>query len=332
MKPLLAYKSLISIGCAAVLASAPLSSLASQWHVGLDNDVVIGDDGDYSNGIAISWQATPQHDFSNASWPFNWQSLLLFPQQSNTSQWGANLYQRMWTPIEIKHDFEQPFDRPYAGLLELESFSGIYGDDFAQKNWFAVGVMGPASGAEATQELVHKLTSSTAPLGWQYQIETEMTFQFAYEADMLLLRQQAFEDSQWELSGHSYTQLGNFRTESNLGLTLRWGDDLNQSFGQISSHAGHYGQYSVSAREGGSWTVFARAQAGYRLNDLSIEGDLPYDSYIQMKHQQASASTGVIWAFPGWSVSWSFDLYSKEYESDPQDWHGYGVISYSWLM
>lgn len=317
-----------SVVAVLICASLSIPVQANQWYLGLDNDVIIGDDGDFTNGMLIGWQ-TADSDFSNVFWPLNWQKNLLFPQQSGHKQWGAKVYQRMWTPTEIEYDYAQPNERAYAGLLELESFTGVYSSQFAQKNWFSIGVMGPASGAQATQELVHKITSSTPPQGWQYQMESQLTLQFAYEADYLLTRQHVFKDSTWELSGHSYSQLGNFRSETSLGMTLRWGDDLSQSFGQLSSHQGHYGQYSTVAKEHGSWTVFARAQAGYRFNDLTIEGDLPYDSYVQLKHEQAQASAGIIWAFPSWSLSWRFDFYSKEYESDLQDWHGYGVLNYS---
>lgn len=323
-------KPAVATALISILLSVPAH--ADQWNLGLDNDVVIGDDGDFSNGIVIGWQTADEHDFSHAILPINWQSKLLFSQQEGRKQWGAKIYQRMWTPTEIGYDYAQPNERPYAGLLELESYTAAYSSQIAQKNWLSIGIMGPASGAQATQELVHKITSSTEPLGWKYQVENQFTLQFAYEADYLFTRQTAFENSDWELSGHSYSQLGNFRSETSLGMTLRWGDDLAQSFGQLSSHQGHYGQYSMSAKDSGSLTVFTRAQAGYRFNDLTLEGNLPYDSYVQLKNQQAQASVGAVWAFPNWSLSWRFDFYSKEYESDPQDWHAYGVLSYSWIM
>ncbi|MCK8043445.1 lipid A deacylase LpxR family protein [Shewanella sp. 1CM18E] len=318
----------------AALLCIPTQSFASQWYLSFDNDVVIGQDGDYSNGVALGWQPVPQADFSDATWLFNWQKMLTLPIATGeqTSQWGAKVYQRMWTPIAIEADQPQPYDRPYAGLLELESFTGHFSDTLAQKNWFSIGVIGPASGAQAMQELVHKITPSTSPNGWEYQVENQFTAQFAYEIDTLLNRWQSGSNQQWEISGHSYSAIGNFRSETNLGMTLRWGDNLASSFGQLSNQPGHFGQYSANASKHGNWLVYARAQAGYRFNDLTIDGDLPYQSYVAINHLQAQASTGVIWAFPTWSVSWSFNLYTKEYQSDPDSWHGYGVLNYSMML
>ncbi|ABZ75847.1 conserved hypothetical protein [Shewanella halifaxensis HAW-EB4] len=324
--------SLSRASLASLLICTSFPTLADQWHFSFDNDVVIGQDGDYSNGFVFGWQALPRADFTLAPWPFSWQKGLRFSDPNKTVQWGAKVYQRMWTPSEIEHDYTQPYDRPYAGILELESFTGSYSANLAQKNWFSIGVIGPASGAQAMQELVHKITPSTPPKGWQYQVENQLTLQLAYEVDALAFRREVTYDSQWELSGYGHTMLGNFRSEANLGFTLRWGDDLADSFGQLSSHAGHFGQYSAVARKNGSWSVYARAQAGYRFNDLTIDGDVPYDSYVQIKHQQAKASAGVIWAFPTWSVSWSFEIYTPEYEPDPNKWHGYGVLSYSFVL
>nr|PMI02557.1 hypothetical protein BCU55_06685 [Shewanella sp. 10N.286.48.A6] len=330
---MLSRKSLNAAGVLLLSASlAPISVTADQIYFSFDNDIVTGSDGDYSNGFVIGWHAKPEHNFSAASSVFQWQSALLFPQQTQQAHRGAQLYSRMWTPIEIAYDYPQSEERPYAGLLELESYTGVFSPSLAQKNWLSVGVMGPASGAEMLQSVVHKITSSTKPGGWDYQIENQLTFQLAYEVEALLTRQQAFENSQWDLSAFNHSMAGNFRSQSSVGLTLRWGDDLDQTFGQLSSQAGHLGNYTHSANSDGSWTAYARVQAGYRFNDLTIDGDLPYDSSLEIKHEQAQASLGVIWAFPTWSVSWSFDFYSKEYQSDVDDWHGYGVISYTKVL
>ncbi|WP_254843485.1 lipid A deacylase LpxR family protein [Shewanella sp. UCD-KL21] len=320
---------------ALVLLSAsltPISVTADQIYFSFDNDVIVGVDGDYSNGLLVGWLAAPERDFSSASTAFQWQSKLLFTQQTEQSHRGAKLYSRMWTPTEIAYDFPQPQERPYAGLVELESYTGIFSPTLAQKNWLTIGVIGPASGAEAMQTLVHKITSSTPPKGWDYQIENQLTLQLAYEVDALLTRQQAFENSQWDLSVFNHTMAGNFRSQTSAGLTLRWGDDLAQTFGQVSSQAGHWGNFSYSANPHGSWMAYLRMQAGYRFNDLTLDGDLPYESALEINHEQAQASLGVIWAFPTWSVRWSFDFYSKEYQSDVDDWHGYGVISYSKVL
>ncbi|MCL1066734.1 lipid A deacylase LpxR family protein [Shewanella olleyana] len=297
-----------------------------------DNDVIIGADGDYSNGVVIGWLASPETDFSNAFMPQQWQSHVMFPQASSQVNWGAKMYHRMWTPTEIAYDYPQSNERPYAGLLEFESFTGVFSPTLAQKNWFTLGVIGPASFADELQTFVHKLTGSTSPKGWDYQIENQMTYQFAYEVDALISRQQAFENSQWDVSVFNHSMAGNLRSQTSLGVTLRWGDDLAETFGQLSSQAGHMGNYTSAANQYGSWQAYLRMQAGYRFNDLTIEGDLPYDSLLEIEHQQVQANLGVIWAFPTWSVSWSFNFYSKEYQSDVDNWHGYGVISYTKVL
>ncbi|WP_153912527.1 lipid A deacylase LpxR family protein [Shewanella sp. TC10] len=315
-----------------LLVSVPLKVSAEQIYFSFDNDVIIGADGDYSSGFVVGWQSSMEQDFSNAGSFFQLQSALMFPQQSEQSLHGAKMYSRMWTPTEIAYDYPQPNERPYAGLLELESFTGQFSSSLAQKNWLTLGVMGPASFAEELQTVVHKITGSTTPKGWDYQIENQVTFQLAYEVDALLNRWQAFDNSEWDISVFNHTMAGNFRSQSSVGLTLRWGDDLAETFGQLSSQAGHMGNYTSAANRYGSWQAYLRMQAGYRFNDLTIEGDLPYDSSLTIEHQQAQANLGVIWAFPTWSVSWSFNFYSKEYESDVDDWHGYGVISYTKVL
>ncbi|WP_269970700.1 MULTISPECIES: lipid A deacylase LpxR family protein [unclassified Shewanella] len=249
---------------------------------------------------------------------------------------GLKLSQQMWTPAEIELEAPQSTDRPYAGYLAIESHTVHYGNKWALKNWFSLGVIGPASGAQQVQEFVHKITGSSPPLGWQYQIENQVTLQLAYELDGLLLRRDAFNNAfvgqtQWELSGFSHTQAGNFRTETDLGLTLRWGNNLEDSFGRLSQHRGHMGNLTSTSNRN-TFILYSRAFVGYRFNDLSLAGSLPYESDLKLENKQAGFTTGIIWSQPTWSVGWSFNTYTKEHQADSAKWHGYGSLLFSWYL
>jgi hypothetical protein len=305
---------------------------ASQFHFQLENDVIFGEDGNYSNGMIFGWESDAIHYTpSTALSIHNWQQALLFSQTKSEQAWGLKVSQRMWTPNEIKIEEAQPYDRPYAGFLAFEQHAALYSSDIAQKTWLAIGVIGPASGTEQLQDVVHKITGSSTPKGWQHQIENKATIQLGYEIDYLLLRDIAPLSSQWEISTFSHNTLGNFRSNINVGFTFRWGTNLDQTFGRLSSHFGHAGNL-ISKAQAHSLLFFTRVQAGYRFNDLTIDGKLPYKSEVELNPQQASAAAGISYYFSDVAITWSFNIYNKEYLTDKNNWHGYGLLQFVWSL
>lgn len=316
---------------------------AGQLNIQLENDGLVANDGNYTNGFALGWESKPilgqQHKLS-ASMPlfFQLQHSFRLPVSQAHSAWGVKLSQRMWTPNEIEFTEPQIDDRPYAGLLELESHTADYGPRFAQKNWLTIGIMGPSSRAEQVQKKVHSIIGSTYPHGWQHQIQNQVTLQLAYEVDALLYRAKRhrakkyqgplFTNNQWEISSYSYIALGNLSTEASLGLLLRWGGMLNKTFGRLSSHFGHIGNVTEVIRTS-NLIVFSKMQIGYRFNDLSIEGNLPYESEIDIQHKQAKLALGINWTVKDLSITWSLNSYTRAFVTDTKYWYSYGSLTLS---
>jgi len=315
-----------------------LPASAGQLNIQLENDGIFANDGNYTNGFALGWESKPllshQHRLpSSVPLLFQLQHSFRLPIMQTRSAWGAKLSQRMWTPNEIDSPEPQSHDRPYAGLLELESHSADYGAKFAQKNWLTIGLIGPKSRAEQVQKRVHSITGSTTPQGWQHQIQDQVTLQFAYEIDALLYRAKKyrgalFRNNQWEVSSYSHLALGNFKTEASLGLMFRWGGMLNKTFGRLSSHFGHMGNTSEVIRTSNIF-LFSKMQIGYRFNDLSIEGDLPYESEIEIQHKQAKLALGLNWTVDNFAFTWSLNSYTRAFVSDQKSWYSYGSLTLS---
>lgn len=310
-------------------------TLASQWHIQIENDATFAQDGNYTNALALGWESAPIADLTlrRQKLPLwlHWQHAFLIQQPNSKNAYGFKMNQRMWTPNEIKIATPQANDRPYTGLLQLESHTSSYKNDYAQKNWLAIGITGPASGAEQIQNYFHDWLGASEPKGWQYQIEQQLTLQFAYEVDALLYRKPSIANTDWEISSFAHIDIGNFRSQADVGLMLRWGTDLADTFGRLSSHYAQLGnitsQVSTSAI-----IAYSKIQLGYRFNDLSIQGDLPYQSNVKVQHQQAKVSLGFIWSLSSFAIDWSFNGYTKDYTSDPKTWHGYGSLSLIWSI
>lgn len=315
-----------------LLFYCPLSVFASQWSIQIENDVTFYQDSNYTNGLALSWQSDYYSNIVKSeqlSALTAWQSHLMFKQSPASNNYGFKLSQRMWTPNEITIEVAQPFDRPYAGLLELEHHTASYSDDFAQKNWLTLGVIGPAAGAEKVQSIFHSINDASSPNGWPYQVENQATIGFAYEVEQLIYRKQGTSPYAYEFSGYGYGSLSNFRSEVNGGLQFRWGTDLANSFGRSSSHYGQVGNITNLSKTY-NITFFTRAQLGYRFNDLSLSGNLPYQSQVEIQRPQARVDAGISLAFSNFAILWSVKTYTRDYQSDSEYWHGYGSLSVNW--
>ncbi|WP_394129031.1 lipid A deacylase LpxR family protein [Shewanella maritima] len=322
----------LSISVLAMSALTTSKAWANHWFFNMDNDIIVGSDGDFSNGILLGWQTGAMNELDQASWLIKGLSWLTLSDRSQHYQWGYNIHQRMWTPIEIEHDFPQAYDRPYAGTLELNSYFGSFSDEFAQKVQLSLGVIGPASGAEKSQSWVHDITNSEKPNGWDYQVQNQFIGQLTYEADYLITRQPFFKHTQWDFAPYAQLSAGNFRSQALGGLSLRWGSNLANSFGKLTSIDGALQNFSSVAQTSGDWQVFHRIQTGYRFNDLTLEGEINYESKANITHHQTQVLTGVVWATPTWSAEFTVKYYTSEFETDPSDWHGFGSLSFSYLF
>ncbi|GAW97863.1 MULTISPECIES: lipid A deacylase LpxR family protein [Colwellia] len=321
-----------------ILSVVLIPAQAGQLSVQFDNDGLFTSDGNYTNGFSLAWESKAlrqYHQHLSSSMPIwlQWQHGMRFPVNKNQTAWGVKVSQRMWTPNDIGKMNYQSNDRPYVGLVELESHTANYSPNFAQKNWLAVGVIGPKARAEKIQTKVHQITGSTIPQGWQYQVEEQVTAQFAYEVDSLWYRKQKYQgtyftDWQWEVSGFSHISLGNLNTQASLGFLFRWGTMLANTFGRLSNHFGHIGNIT-QALDGSNLTTFARLGLGYRFNDLSIEGSLPYESSVELKNTQAKACLGFTWTQENFALTWSLNGYTRAYHSDIKPWHTYGSLTLS---
>jgi hypothetical protein len=323
-----------------IFISTMLSARAGQLNIQFENDGVFATDGNYTNGFALSWESKPELaklDYPPENIPklFWLQDIIRLPLTQNQTQnaWGLKVSQRIWTPNNIRIVVLQSSQRPYAGLFEIESHTADYGSTLAQKNWLALGVTGVKSKAEYVQKKIHNLIGSIPPLGWQFQVEEQVTLQLAYEVDALLFRSKAhrsnnFDNNQWEVSGYSHLSLGNFNTEASAGLLIKWGTGLPNTFGRLSSHFGHTGN-TTQVNSSDNFSIYSRFQLGYRFNDLTIEGELPYESHLDIQQQQAKAVLGMQWTIDNYAISWSLNSYTRAYKSDDKSWYSYGSLSLS---
>ncbi len=148
------------------------------------------------------------------------------------------LSQHIFTAEDITVADPPADDRPYSGGLFFDSSIYLRGEGVMHAYTLRLGVIGPSSLAEDVQSLVHEVTSSDEPAGWDTQLEDEPIINLSYNC--------LFHGARTELFGIESDVLpsfglhaGNYLTAVRGGLTVRIGADLKSGFGASSMRSGY---------------------------------------------------------------------------------------------
>ncbi|MFH4545679.1 lipid A deacylase LpxR family protein [Vibrio alginolyticus] len=310
-----------------LLSPVAIASTKSTVSFTIDNDGIFGVDQDYTNGVFLSY-ATDQLT-QESQW--KWLSLAN-SEHANIDKIELVLGHKMWTPSDIEADYPLINDRPYAGYLHTEiNYLSLTSDKAVRYN-FTIGTTGESSLSEKAQEIVHGITGSTDPQGWDYQIEDKVAFSLGYRVFNKLMRSEE-QKTQWEITNINDINAGNFRSDVSQGVMFRWGTNLANSIGAANISVESPFSASMIAQNTSSWFLFTGFEGRYRFNDMTIEGDRPgipepsalYD--VTLQNWQASAVAGVSWYNQNYGASITFTIKTPDYEEAQTDVYGTGSFS-----
>ena len=218
------------------------SAHADTFNVSWDNDLLLGLDQGYSNGVRFSYLSSPSRDDKASSSRLSRAAGQLFdsaPGIDTANQDQAvslSLSQYMVTPDDISLDPPRLDDIPYAGFLILSS--SVWSWDSSRITGYGahLGVVGPESGAEAAQKWVHKLTGSEKPRGWDYQLGSDMVGGLEGTHARKVWHSGSKGALEHELSWISSVMISSFRSNASIGGIWRTGRYLPANF--IPDYAG----------------------------------------------------------------------------------------------
>lgn len=184
---------------------------ADQFALQFYNDVFVGVDQHFTNGIGLSYLG--DSSYSNKTYTTK----------------GISLSQFIMTPKDITQSTPQYDDLPYAGYLALSGFIYTWDKQSFNEYRIEVGVVGEESGARAVQNRVHKIFDSRYAAGWDTQLGTQYTLNALYRHGNV----------SWHSSGdalsmdwfnHYGIQLGNSITDVFGGSVFRLGQNYTKNF------------------------------------------------------------------------------------------------------
>lgn len=317
-----------------LVSASSIASDRSTFSFSLDNDGVFGVDQDYTNGLFLTYTSgaiNPYAIFSPLS--------LSFWGGASLDKVEFTLGHKMYTPSDIEATEPLANDRPYAGFLHTEfNYISLHPQQ-AQRFNLTLGTTGESSLADQAQNIVHGITGSDEPNGWEYQVDDKFVGSVGYLTHINLLRQRSIANTDWELSSVSEANVGSFRSDVSTGFMLRWGADLGGSMGAANIDNENPFRAGMLGGSNGGWFIFAGAEARYRFNDITIEGERSgikndpnvsdpsvYD--VTLQKPQATGVAGLAWYNKHAGATLTATVKTPDYEEAPETVYGTGGISF----
>lgn len=295
----------------------------------LENDLFTGTDQNYTNGVAfaaVSYDIsgrlrteclpTPVRlhaEFIKFLNPGFW---IDAENSAHTQNVVVKFGQSMFTPKDPARTDLIPDDRPYAGLLYVgmswnrRKHEPQSNSEILDTREITLGVIGPLSLAEQSQNLFHDAIGADRFLGWQHQLKNEPALQLAMD--------RKFKDYHGTCAitpGFSADsirslglRLGNIETSAILGIEGRIGWNLPNDFGTYPIRPGAENRPPSAAfipsGSGDAPSAVARPRPGVHLfgmmetklvaHDFSLGGNLFRSSHsVTRRPWVAQAAVGV---------------------------------------
>ena len=192
-----------------------------------------------------------------------------------------SLTQEINTPADTSNPNPSLDDMPYSGALYLGwGYGGVLDRGGRKDCMFSVeaklGVIGPSAGGQTIQNKFHDLIGTPPAAGWGTQLPDELLFNLDGE-----FRRRFDLDP----TGHGYRdliargviELGTARTEVMLGAQLRWGVNLDKSWGHsYIRHSNGYDPIDAlkvpASRPNFSYWAFVDSQLEVVVRNYATDG------------------------------------------------------------
>lgn len=294
-----------------------------------DNDFVGGTDRGYTGGFSFGWFSMDLTDRSSRGIS----KILPFIRRKGFSHhMSLSFGLRVYTPNDISVSEVVPDDRPYAGLLFFSL--GVYSISPRIMHTFEIntGVVGPSSGGEQMQRLIHKVTDSKEPKGWRNQLHDEFILQAYYSMRWRLFRLGSGRGAVLDLIQNTNLGGGNAYTFAGLGIIARMGWNVPLDFGSPHARPGGGGELGLWRVPGIGIHAFASLNGQAVLRNIFLDGNTDKDSHSVEKHPfTADASLGL--SVHLWKINLRYEkiYWTKKFTTE-SGYHSFGRFLLSFIL
>lgn len=313
-----------------------VTAQADTFNIAWDNDLFTGMDRGYTNGLKLSYLTATADDpkrkssrlAEGARDAFDFLPGLDSGEQDHAL--AFSMRQLMVTPADITAREPRLDDLPYAGFLLAGTT--LWSWDASSITGYGVhlGVVGPESGAEASQKWVHKLTGSETPNGWDHQLGTDVIGGVQAEHARKIMQSGSPDSLNQEVSVLGSAIVSSFRTSGRVGLVWRIGKHMPMNF--VPDYAGTASTIGLPGalnENGQGWSVFIGMGLEYVPYSYLDKNSAPYqfdESLIQ-----GLAGIGGTWQWNQLQLALTLRATTGEKETN-KDNFSYGTLSVTWAL
>lgn len=252
---------------------------------------------------------------------------------------GLTLVQQIYTPDNISVSVPDPDDRPYVGYLYLGTYWQRQHENVFDHVELDLGVVGPSSLAEQTQEWIHDLFAEVDP-NWNTQLGDEFAYNLTLRRKWRFMLWEEGEASPgggyqpevWglQLIPEVGLDVGNVHRRINAGGTLRFGFNLPDDFGP--ARLIDPGSATGQSVQGLSTYAFVRGIGRYVEWNTFIEGSNERNPSRSVSLEPWVGEIGggfaVDWRHGNWTFGAAYQqtYFSREFEEQVTD-DGLGSIA-----
>jgi len=331
----------------------------------LENDLFTGTDQNYTNGVAFTLIS---HDIPGRLRPECFPAPIRLHAQliqfMNPGFWAdadnsadtqnvvVRFGQSMYTPEDYTRTDLIPNDRPYAGLLYMglawnrRKHEPESNREMLDTREITLGVIGPWSLAEQSQDLVHRVRGIERFRGWDNQLRNEPAFQMAMERKFKAYTEGAVRPG-WgsDVIGGYALRVGNIEAAASTGVEFRAGWNIPNDFGSYPIRPGAENRppsgvadlrtttpQSVLAPKPGAH-VFLNLEGKAVAWDFSLDGNMfRHSHHVSRRPWVVQAALGISsqWIVAGRGVRLAVMRVWRTREFDQQaGHHAFGSIALS---
>jgi len=313
------------------------------WRVEFANDLMFNSDNRFTNGFTVQKHSTTAADLDSVEGVRTfgkWFAKRLLPDNQGLQYRKALVIgQSMATPADIEDPNIRLNDTPYFGLLAATG-SWIAFDDLRFTGFgIMAGITGEYSFAEQVQKVVHSITDSTEPQGWDHQLDTEPVLNLYFSK-----KRKIWNASKFDGAASVDFAVGNFVTSLSAGLETRIGLKPD-GFAYIYDPMGLELPYDASLPKSGRRSEFyvslvARARAWALFmpldgNILVSGNEWTENNTIDPERLVGQGIVGIHYVRPSWGIhiNWTFntDTVDTNTIAIDEDFQGnYGSATFEW--
>lgn len=199
-------------GALAQWSAAPIPVPRGSFTFRYENDFFNATDKYYTQGIVLEYAASGIGASPIAPW--------LLHLSNATATHSLFAEQNCFTPSSIRRDTIFTGDRPFAAALFIGERSESVDPQRALKlgGSLTVGVLGPCASCAAEQRGIHNALNNIEPLGWQFQVCSDVIVNYAAHVEKRVLRLRFLETSLG-----AGAAVGTYRTNASLGGRVELG-------------------------------------------------------------------------------------------------------------